>query len=113
MTTEEFIQKHKELKKAIRTYIMIFMKSSQENYLRDATECFNKLKEQHLEFKRITGKCPTECLAENHKQETEHRAKLKEIETELEKARNAKLNKTETETEYKPLHGKVTWKKGA
>lgn len=113
MDFQEFLDKHKYMKKSIRTYIMMFMKSGEESYLENATKSLSQLTEMHKHFKEITGCCPRTALLENHQKETEHRAKVIEIEKELQKAAKAKLDRTETETVLAKQHGKVTWKKGA
>jgi hypothetical protein len=113
MNFQEFLDKHKYIKKSIRTYIMIFVKSGEETYLDSAVKSLSQLTEMHKKFEENTGCCPRTALLENHKTEMEHRAKVLEIEKALEKASKAKLENTETETILAKQHGKVTWKKGA
>jgi len=113
MEFQEFLEKHRQTKEAIRTYLMIFCSSGENSYLERATDSFKDLKKIHDNYKAISGCCPITQLMENHKKEEEHRSKLSEIQKELERTARIRKEITETETILAKVHGKVTWKKAA
>lgn len=110
MPFEKLLHKHKQYRKVIRTYLVMFKATKQESYLDRATDSYRELHTVHQEFKEETGCCPREALLEHHKSEMEHQQKL----VDLQKFIDEQPEPTKTEKETESLkYGKVTWRKGA